>query len=502
MEGKKKKRERTKDVVRAERGEVPPQEQAERPVSWVEFAKQQEAKVEAAEPEAEAPSAPATSGKRKRKRARAAEPQESGVTANERKENFGIPKAEIRKGTVQFDGEEDAGLGGSATSSSTVGLRPGSIVRLVGLQGSVELNGRQARCVRWDAARTRWLVNLDDGSEKLLRTQNLQPAADKQHAELRVGASVRLVGLQAAPELNGKLATCVSWSAQRGRWLVRIEGGEEKNVKAQNLELRGTPTLSVGASVRISGLIASPELNGSQGCCVRWDGAKGRWLVRLREGLEKLLRPENLKLEACPNGPLPAVDDSISQMVYTCSENEKAERLLRLLRAVREEEKRGKRHRSLTVVFCNKAKAVESVAKSLAQAQLHCAALHGQTPEAKRARLLSEFKLEGKRILVTTGEGAKGVTFQHLGSVFNYDFPSSVALYCQRLGHLDRDVEAREAHSFLTRRSAPLAKDLVDLLERVGARVEPGLREMVAEDGEVAKETERGADIADSAPLR
>jgi len=35
------------------------------------------------------------------------------------------------------------------------------------------------------------------------------------------GASVRLVGLQARPDLNGHLAVCLAWSPSAGRWMVR-----------------------------------------------------------------------------------------------------------------------------------------------------------------------------------------------------------------------------------------------------------------------------------------
>jgi len=34
------------------------------------------------------------------------------------------------------------------------------------------------------------------------------------------GASVRLVGLQARPDLNGHLAVCLAWSSSAGRWMV------------------------------------------------------------------------------------------------------------------------------------------------------------------------------------------------------------------------------------------------------------------------------------------
>ena len=42
------------------------------------------------------------------------------------------------------------------------------------------------------------------------------------------GASVRLVGLQARPDLNGHLAVCLAWSSSAGRWMVSAKSLDEK----------------------------------------------------------------------------------------------------------------------------------------------------------------------------------------------------------------------------------------------------------------------------------
>lgn len=60
------------------------------------------------------------------------------------------------------------------------------------------------------------------------------PAAEQ---ELRVGAFVRVRGLQARPELNGLEGVLTSLDAQRSRWQVELlNGGGAKLFKATNLE--------------------------------------------------------------------------------------------------------------------------------------------------------------------------------------------------------------------------------------------------------------------------
>jgi len=58
-------------------------------------------------------------------------------------------------------------------------LRPGLQVRIRGIAGSSELNGRQAEVQRFDPSRNRWLVRVgDERDEKALRADNLQAIND------------------------------------------------------------------------------------------------------------------------------------------------------------------------------------------------------------------------------------------------------------------------------------------------------------------------------------
>merc|ERR1719320_599447 len=109
----------------------------------------------------------------------------------------------------------------------------GATARIDGLQGAVALNGQSGECVQFDAAKGRWLVRLEKGgAEKLLRPENLR-------AVLKHGSLVRLLGLTSAPQLNGRRAVCTAWDSSRQRWRVRVEGGEEKMLRPDSLELHG-----------------------------------------------------------------------------------------------------------------------------------------------------------------------------------------------------------------------------------------------------------------------
>ena len=53
------------------------------------------------------------------------------------------------------------------------------------------------------------------------------------------GQSVRLTGLSARPELNGEIGIAMRFTESSGRWLVRLKDGEGKQIKPTNLEARG-----------------------------------------------------------------------------------------------------------------------------------------------------------------------------------------------------------------------------------------------------------------------
>eukprot|EP00929_Paragymnodinium_shiwhaense_P124117 TRINITY_DN9905_c0_g1_i3.p1 TRINITY_DN9905_c0_g1~~TRINITY_DN9905_c0_g1_i3.p1 ORF type:complete len:937 (-),score=244.35 TRINITY_DN9905_c0_g1_i3:242-3052(-) len=57
----------------------------------------------------------------------------------------------------------------------------------------------------------------------------------------------------------------------------------------------GHASLQPGQAVVLTGLVSCPELNGSQGVCERWQADKQRWIVRLQSGQERSLKPASLR---------------------------------------------------------------------------------------------------------------------------------------------------------------------------------------------------------------
>jgi len=358
-------------------------------------------------------------------------------------------------------------------------------VRLAGLQGAAELNGRTASCSSWDTGKERWLVCLDGGSEvKALKPSNLRLRAAQDAVALRPGSCVRILGLKGAAALNGEQATCITWDKDKQRWLVRLQSSLERLLRPENLKLHGSQEatlLRVGAAVCLSGLQAAPELNGKLGVCLGWDEAKQRWRVRLEGGLERLLKPDNMEVETTPEGLL--VSPLVSQTVTFCKAKEKLEQLLQFLKKLRLEERKGLRPRSLVAVFCRDVQSLQAVLEGLHQAQLPCIGLHGGMNKQKRESSLATFRLDQKPIALITADASHGLKSEHLRCMVNYDFPRGLAQYGDRIRRVFREGAEGSAHSFFTKESAPRAAGLVSLLDSAMAPVEPALRELAARRG-------------------
>lgn len=102
----------------------------------------------------------------------------------------------------------------------------GSRVRVFGLQGRKDLNGKLGVATKVKPNETpskiRLAVWLDDGQSALLRPTNLGVLPSAQWA----GHLCRIHGLTKRPDLNGRPAAVIEFDEPRGRFSIRLGGGE------------------------------------------------------------------------------------------------------------------------------------------------------------------------------------------------------------------------------------------------------------------------------------
>lgn len=90
------------------------------------------------------------------------------------------------------------------------------------------------------------------------------------------------------------------------------------------------------------------------------------------------------------------------------------------------------------IVFCNRKRDVDIVAKSLSKHGHSAAPIHGDLPQSQRTATLADFKEDRIKLLVASDVAARGLDVPSVSHVFNYDVPSHAEDYVHRIGRTGR----------------------------------------------------------------
>ena len=90
------------------------------------------------------------------------------------------------------------------------------------------------------------------------------------------------------------------------------------------------------------------------------------------------------------------------------------------------------------IVFCNRKKDVDIVAKSLSVHGISSAPIHGDLAQSLRTETLDKFKSGEIKMLVASDVAARGLDVPSVSHVFNYDVPNHSEDYVHRIGRTGR----------------------------------------------------------------
>jgi superfamily II DNA/RNA helicase len=139
---------------------------------------------------------------------------------------------------------------------------------------------------------------------------------------------------------------------------------------------------------------------------------------------------------------------------------------------------------SNAIVFCNRKRDVDVVAKSLQKHGFSAAPLHGDLDQSVRTKTLDAFRGGEIRILVASDVAARGLDIPAMSHVFNFDVPFHADDYVHRIGRTGR--AGRSGHAFML--ATPRDTKAVEAIEAlIGNR----LPARPMEDLEVREERER-----------
>lgn len=119
------------------------------------------------------------------------------------------------------------------------------------------------------------------------------------------------------------------------------------------------------------------------------------------------------------------------------------------------------------IVFCNRKKDVDIVAKSLSVHKISSAPIHGDLPQSLRTETLEKFKNGDIKILVASDVAARGLDVPSVSHVFNYDVPNHSEDYVHRIGRTGRAGRKGEAVMLVSRLDE---KNYLEILELIKAK--------------------------------
>ena len=116
------------------------------------------------------------------------------------------------------------------------------------------------------------------------------------------------------------------------------------------------------------------------------------------------------------------------------------------------------------IVFCNRKKDVDIVAKSLNVHGHSAAPIHGDLAQSLRMETLAKFKSGEIKILCASDVAARGLDIPDVSHVLNYDVPSHAEDYVHRIGRTGRAGRKGDAVMFVAPRDSKYYSAILSLI--------------------------------------
>lgn len=110
------------------------------------------------------------------------------------------------------------------------------------------------------------------------------------------------------------------------------------------------------------------------------------------------------------------------------------------------------------MVFCGTREMVNVLFRKLKRDKVRCGMIHGEMEQRDRLRSIEEFRENRFPYLIATDVAARGIDFENITHVINYDFPTGRETYVHRMGRTGRNGKSGIAISILTNENLKMKK--------------------------------------------
>ncbi|ORY26051.1 P-loop containing nucleoside triphosphate hydrolase protein [Naematelia encephala] len=126
-----------------------------------------------------------------------------------------------------------------------------------------------------------------------------------------------------------------------------------------------------------------------------------------------------------------------------------------------------------SLVFVQSVERADELYRALVLEGVRVDVVHGSRPKAKREEAIDSFRAGKVWMLVVTEVLARGMDFQGVKVVVNYDFPQTVQSYIHRIGRTGRAGRPGTAVTFFSNEDAPHLRTVANIMRASGCEV-PG----------------------------
>ncbi|GAQ81073.1 ATP-dependent RNA helicase DDX5/DBP2 [Klebsormidium nitens] len=214
----------------------------------------------------------------------------------------------------------------------------------------------------------------------------------------------------------------------------------------------------------------------------------GSYNVAVHESQRKWLK-DPIQRVAASNTPV-ALCAGIEQRFVYCSEDKKAQRVVKTVLDVREAEQEA-RAKSRILVLAATPASVNATVEALAESGLRAGARHEDLRTEERLAAEDDFRAGKVPILVTTGITSPGVHASSVPVLIVHDLPGTVEDYVRLVGYVARTTVKGQVHSLLTKEHAHLAVGLSELLQACAQPADSKL-EMMARAVKLVQQQQTG----------
>ena len=101
------------------------------------------------------------------------------------------------------------------------------------------------------------------------------------------------------------------------------------------------------------------------------------------------------------------------------------------------------------MIFCGTRDMVDVLQRQMKKAGIRCGKLHGLMEQKERLQTIDEFREGRFHYLITTDVASRGIDFDNITHVVNYDFPTGRESYVHRIGRTGRNGKTGRAISLI-----------------------------------------------------